>query len=150
MRTHAAEPGVSPDIGVNVGLLVAASMARETFEPSLSARSPVDQGVVTALSTGLHYLVTLGTQDAIQAVAAEIARKYPARGPQDALARQRAVTFVADLAVVPVGLALRRAVPTDARRGDGAWRDSTGGMAACSDRLWWRATDRQQGVDRDS
>ena len=111
MWTHTAEPAVSPDTGVNVGLLVAAAMAQETFEPSLSARSPVDQGVVTGLSTGLHYLLTLGAQDAIQAVAAEIARKRPARGPQDALARQRAVTFLADLAVVPVGLALRKRLP---------------------------------------
>ncbi len=50
----------SPDIGVNVGLLVASATAPGTFASSLAARSAVDQGLVTALSTGLHYLLTLG------------------------------------------------------------------------------------------
>ena len=42
---------------------------------SLSARSPLDQGIVTGLSTGLHYLLTVGTQDALQAAAAELAAR---------------------------------------------------------------------------
>ena len=59
----------SPDIGVNVGLLVASATAPGTFASSLAPRSALDQGLVTALSTGLHYLLTLGAQDTLQALA---------------------------------------------------------------------------------
>jgi hypothetical protein len=44
----------SPDIGVNVGLLVASATAPGTFASSLAPRCALDQGLVTALSTGLH------------------------------------------------------------------------------------------------
>ncbi|MGH3481126.1 MAG: hypothetical protein ACRDQD_30410, partial [Nocardioidaceae bacterium] len=73
-RRQLVPDAASPDTGVSVGLLVASAMAPGTFAPSLSARSAVDQGLVTGLSTGLHYLLTLGTQDALQAAAAELAR----------------------------------------------------------------------------
>ena len=62
-----------PDTGVSVGLLVASGIVPGTFARSLSVRSAADQGIVTGLSTGLHYLLTVGTQDALQAVAAELA-----------------------------------------------------------------------------
>ena len=98
------------DIGVDVGLLVASATAPGTFAPSLAARGAVDQGLVTALSAGLHYLLTLGAQDGLQAVAAALA-EGPGRSPAEALARQRALTVVADLAAVPLGLGLRLALP---------------------------------------
>ena len=102
----------SPDTGVSVGLLVASATAPGTFAPSLSARSALDQGLVTALSTGLHYLLTLGTQDALQAAAAELARSGVGPRGADPVRRQRALTLAADLAVIPLGLAMRRALPS--------------------------------------
>src|SRR3954471_6629302 len=51
----------------DVGLLVAAAMAPETFTPSLSGRSALDQGLVTGLATGLHFLLSVGTQDVLAA-----------------------------------------------------------------------------------
>jgi Alpha/beta-hydrolase family/Alpha/beta-hydrolase family N-terminus len=104
-------PQVSPDTGVQVGLLVAAAKVPETFAPGLSARSVVDQGAVTALSAGLHYLLTLGTQDTMEAVAAEIAKTASAGRWADPVTRQRAITLVSDLAAIPLGLAVQRALP---------------------------------------
>lgn len=102
---------VSPDTGVNVGLLVASAVAPGTFAASLSTRSAADQGVVTGLATGLHYLLTLGTQDTLQAVAAEVASAVPARRLEDRVTRQRALTLLADLAVIPLGLSMQRVLP---------------------------------------
>jgi Alpha/beta-hydrolase family len=96
---------------MGVGLLVASGVAPGTFAPSLADRSAVDQGLVTGLSTMLHYLLTLGTQDAVQAVAAELAGARPARHGQDPVVWQRVLTFGADLAVIPIGLAVQRALP---------------------------------------
>src|SRR5688572_20357131 len=53
----------------DVGLVVAAAMAPGTFAASLSPRSAVDQGLVTGLTTGLHYLLAAGAQDALEATA---------------------------------------------------------------------------------
>ena len=100
----------SPDIGVNVGLLVASAFAPGTFASSLASRSALDQGLVTGLSTGLHYLLTLGAQDTLQALA-ELATGSVAT-PAERLARQRTLTLVADLAAVPLGFGLQRALPT--------------------------------------
>ncbi len=98
----------SPDTGVSAGLLITSALAPGTFARSLSARTALDQGIVTGLASGLQYLLTVGTQDALQAAAAELAG---ARG-DDRWARQRALTLVADLAVVPLGLAVQRALPS--------------------------------------
>src|SRR3954451_4170630 len=83
-----------------VGLLVAAAMAPETFAPSLSGRSALDQGLVTGLATGLHYLLSVGTQDALEAVGELLPREAgPAR------------TLAVDCAVIPLALAVRWGLP---------------------------------------
>ena len=61
----------------DVGLVVAAAMAPGTFAPSLSARSALDQGLVTGLATGLHYLLAAGAQDALEATARFLADGTP-------------------------------------------------------------------------
>jgi hypothetical protein len=97
------------DTGVGVGLLLASAFAPGTFARSLSTRSPVDQGMVTGLSTGLHYLLTVATQDSLQALAAELAGTRSSNGNGNgSVARQRAYTIGADLAVIPLGLAVGR------------------------------------------
>ena len=139
MSRSAAPPPPPPDIGVQVGLVVAAAQVPGTFAPGLTPRSDVDQGLVTALSTGLHYLLALGTQDALQAVAGELAALPALSRWSDAATRQRTLVLAADLAAVPLGLALRRALPNrpgeamlrGAARQTG-WRTASTGVAALS------------------
>jgi uncharacterized membrane protein len=64
-RRRARTPTIST--APEVGLVVAAALAPGTFAPSLSPRSAVDQGIVTGLATGLHYLLAAGAQDALVA-----------------------------------------------------------------------------------
>ena len=110
MRLRRRSDNTGPPTGVGVGLVVASSMVPGTFARSLSARSTLDQGIITGLSTGLHYLLTVGTQDVLQAASAEVTAGRPRRGAGDArLARK--VTLAADLAAIPIGLALRSALP---------------------------------------
>jgi uncharacterized membrane protein len=110
-RYRAPPPApVFSDTGVSAGLLVAAAMAPETFAPSLAPRTVVDQGVVTGLSAGLHYLLTVEAQDALQAIAAALAGVRPLPRRADAVARQRAFTVAVDLAAVPLGIGLARAL----------------------------------------
>ena len=100
------------DTGVGVGLLVATAVVPGTFARSLSDRSPVDQGIITGLSSGLHYLLTVGTQDALQAAAAEVVASAAGRRGDDTARRsQRRLTLAADLAAIPLGLALQKALP---------------------------------------
>ena len=96
-------------------------MVPGTFARSLSDRSPVDQGIITALSSGLHYLLTVGTQDALQAGAAELVASAAGRRGGDAARRsQRRLTLGADLAAIPLGLAVQKALP--ARPGEAMLR----------------------------
>jgi hypothetical protein len=71
----------------------------------------MDQGLVTALATGLHYLLAVGAQDTLQAVAAEVVSVRSPWRLQDPAERQRGLTLAADLAIIPLGLALQRALP---------------------------------------
>jgi uncharacterized membrane protein len=117
-------PGSPPD----VGLVVAAATAPRTFAPSLSPRTPLDQGLVTGLATGLHFLLSVGAQDALVATARGLVGG--ARSP----AAQRAATMALDCAAVPAGLAVLRALPPradDPLRGavrQAAWRFGAAGL----------------------
>jgi len=110
-------------------LLFAAAMAPGTFTPSLSDRSALDQGLVTGLATGLHYLLSAGAQDALAATARFLADGAPSP------AAQRTRTIAVDCAAVPLGLAVLRALPsrTDAPlRGavrQAAWRLGATGLS---------------------
>ena len=137
MRPSAGPPPT--DIGVQVGLVVAAAKVPETFAPGLATRSAVDQGFVTALSTGVHYLLAVGTQEALRAAAAELARTPAAARWGDPASRQRTLGLALDVAVIPVGLTLRRLLPSHPgeamARGwvrQAGWRATTTGIAAVS------------------
>jgi uncharacterized membrane protein len=101
----------APDTGVGVGLVVASAVIPETFAPSLSRRSVVDQGLVTGLSVGLHYLLALGTHDALQAVAREAADNSFFKRSQRSLVGPGALVLAADIAAIPLGLAVQRILP---------------------------------------
>jgi uncharacterized membrane protein len=113
----------------DVGLVVAAAMAPGTFAPSLSSRSAVDQGLVTGLATGLHYLLAAGAQDVLVATA-----RFLAGGAPSPSAQRNAVSAV-DAAVVPLGLAVLWALPPradDPFRGivrQAAWRLGATGLS---------------------
>jgi uncharacterized membrane protein len=117
--------GSAPD----VGLVLAAAMAPGTFAPSLSARTALDQGLVTGLATGLHFLLAAGAQDALAATAGFLVDGN--RTP----AVRRLATVAVDAAAVPAGLAVLRAFPPkadDPLRGvlrQAAWRLGATGLS---------------------
>jgi hypothetical protein len=113
----------------DVGLVVAAATAPGTFAPSLSSRTALDQGLVTGLATGLHFLLAAGAQDALVATA-----RFLLDGTASPTAR-RTATIAVDAAAVPLGLALLRALPPraeDPLRGavrQAAWRLGATGLS---------------------
>lgn len=102
-------------------------MAPGTFAASLSPRSVVDQGLVTGLSTGLHYLLAAGAQDVLEATSRFLADGAPAPS--------RTASIAVDAAAVPLGLAVLRAFPPraeDPLRGavrQTAWRLGAAGLS---------------------
>ena len=107
--------------------MVAAATAPGTFAPSLSARSALDQGLVTGLSTGLHFLLATGAQDALVATA-----RFLLDGTPSPVAL-RTATIAVDAAAVPLGFAVLRAFPprNDPLRGavrQAAWRLGATGL----------------------
>ena len=110
------------------GMLVAAALAPATFTRSLGPRSPVDQGIVTGIVAALTYATTVGTQDALAALA-----RIGSSGPEHARRRM----LLVDLAAIPLGLALPRALPV--RDGESpvrslarqaAWRSGLTGLGS--------------------
>src|SRR3954465_13926199 len=113
----------------DVGLVVAAALAPGTFAPSLSPRSAVDQGLVTALATGLPHPPAARAQDLLVTTA-----RFLTDGAT-APATQRTAVIAVDAAAVPVGLAVLRALPPragDPLRGvvrQAAWRLGATGLS---------------------
>ena len=139
--------------GDQTGLLVATAGAAGTFEPSLVPRSLQDQAIVTGIGTSLSYLLTVATQDSIEALAAAAVGWGAGR---DDPARQRRAALVADLAAIPLGIAVHRALT---RRSDEAmlrgitrqiaWRTAVtgfGGTVFTLSRAGMAAADRAVGA----
>ena len=141
---------------MSAGLLVASAVLPGTFEPSLSKRSPLDQGIVTGLSTGLHYLLTLTTQDSLQALVARYLDANPSGRIADPVVRRQTLTALVDLAVIGPGIALQRALPNhpaaSVARGltrQLGWRyavTGTGGVLVLGTRAGMSALDRRIGA----
>lgn len=139
--------------GDQTGLLVAAAGVPGTFEPSLVPRSLSDQAIVTGIGASLSYLLTVATQDSIEALAAAVTGW--ASGATDRTSQQRAAT-IADLAAISVGLAGHRLLTRrDAEpmvRGlarQVAWRTAVtgiGGTAFTLSRAGMAAADRALGA----
>ena len=83
----------------------AAAVVPGTFAPSLTPRSWIDQGVITGLASGVTYLLTVITHDGIEILASRL----PVQGA-DPAERQRKAVLMTNLAVIPVGLAVQRAL----------------------------------------
>lgn len=89
--------------GQQVGLVMAAAAVPGTFARSLSERTWMDQGMITGLSTGTHFLLTVIAQDAIDAGGAAMATVLPFPATWSDEQRTRAATLLLDLTVIPVG-----------------------------------------------
>ena len=109
------------------GLLMAAAVAPATFARSLGPRSVADQGIVSGLVIGLTYATTVATQDALTALAS-----VGTHGDPDRVRRR---VLAVDLASIPVGLAVGRALtvrdderPLRSLLRQAAWRSGATGL----------------------
>ena len=127
----------SPNAGIGgrtqqAGTLLAATAMPITFQPTLMPRSPVDQALITGISTSLNYALAAFIQDSIEALALRAAgRPDPARVDRHGWRR---ASIGLDLAAVGAGLAIQRALaprpaerlPRGGARTAGWWLTATG------------------------
>jgi hypothetical protein len=92
------------------GLLAASAGVPGTFARSLTPRNWVDQGLITGIAAGMTYLLTVTTHDGIEFVASKFAPTLPLLRDASAADRQRVAVLCTNLAVIPVGLAVQRAL----------------------------------------
>lgn len=80
----------------------------ETFVPSLAPRSSLDQGIITGLSVGSHYLIAVGAQDLLSDVAHHLIASPFLRHVTwlDDSQRVRFLEGAVDLTAVPLGYAV--------------------------------------------
>ncbi len=100
---------IRPEIvgrGQQVGLVMASAAVPATFTRSLSERTWLDQGLITGLATGTHFLLTVITQDAIDAAGSALSRALPFPESWSDEQREKAATLLLDMAVVPIGFGL--------------------------------------------
>jgi len=90
--------------GQQVGIVVAAGVVPTTFTRSLSERTWKDQGLITGLATGTHFLLTVMAQDVIDSAGTAVSTVLPFPDAWTPEQRQRAATLLLDVAAVPVGL----------------------------------------------
>ncbi len=120
----------TPSTAADVGLVLASAMAPGTFAASLSPRSGVDQGIVTGLATGIHYLLAAEAHDVLGGTTRFLT------GRDASPAALRTASMGVDWAAVPVAMAVLRALPPRAGapvRGvvrQTAWRLGATGLAA--------------------
>jgi uncharacterized membrane protein len=96
--------------GTQIGLLAASSIVPETFAPSLTPRSWLDQGIVTGFATGLDYLLTTLARDGLDAVRAATVSALPAGAVASRLVRPPADHLFVDFAAASAGLAVLAAM----------------------------------------
>ena len=63
--------------GQQVGIVVAAGVVPTTFTRSLSERTWKDQGLITGLATGTHFLLTVMAQDLIDSAGTAMSTVLP-------------------------------------------------------------------------
>jgi uncharacterized membrane protein len=127
----------SPNAGIGgrtqqAGTLVAATVMPITFQPTLMPRSPLDQALVTGISSALNYSFAALVQDSIEALALRGAgRTDPAKVDRHTWRR---ASIGLDLAAIAAGLAVQSAMrprpgerlPRGGVRTAGWWLSATG------------------------
>jgi uncharacterized membrane protein len=129
-----SSPGCFAGRTAQTGVLVAATIIPETFTPSLTSRSWIDQGVITGFATSLDYLLTVTAKDTLGGITAAVEPVLPRA------MRERpwpSVELMVDLALIPAGMVAQRLL---ARRPDdhivrglarqAAWRTARTGAGA--------------------
>jgi uncharacterized membrane protein len=136
--------------GEQTALLVASAVIPQSFEPSLVARSTLDQGLVTGLSATLSYLVTVTTQDVLESAAAAVSRRAPA---DSWWANNRNTAVLLDLAALPAGVLAQLTLPR--RPGErvirglvrqASWRLAVTGLGGATFGLIQAGTQRLDGI----
>ncbi|MGD9955269.1 MAG: alpha/beta-hydrolase family protein [Candidatus Nanopelagicales bacterium] len=89
--------------GQQVGLVLASAAVPGTFTRSLSDRTWIDQGLITGLATGTHFLLTAVAQDVIEGAGGAMSTVIPFPEHWTMDQRQRAASLLLDVAVVPLG-----------------------------------------------
>ena len=89
--------------GQQVGIVVAAGVVPTTFTRSLSERSWKDQGLITGLATGSHFLLTVLAQDIIDTAGTAVSTVLPFPDSWSLERRALAATLLLDIAAVPAG-----------------------------------------------
>ena len=92
--------------GQQVGIVVAAGVVPTTFTRSLSERSWKDQGLITGLATGTHFLLTVMSQDLIDSAGTAVSTVLPFPESWSLEQRRRVATLLIDVAAVPVGFGM--------------------------------------------
>ncbi|HET7901418.1 MAG TPA: hypothetical protein VFL59_09535, partial [Candidatus Nanopelagicales bacterium] len=92
--------------GQQVGLVTAAAAVPGTFARSLSERTWMDQGMITGLATGTHFLLTVIAQDLIDSGGGAMSTVLPFPESWTDEQRAQAATLLLDIAVIPAGLGL--------------------------------------------
>lgn len=98
-----------PDIvapGQQVGLVLASAAVPTTFTRSLSERTWLDQGLITGLATGTHFLLSVVAQDALETAGGALSTALPFPESWTDVQRTKAATLLLDLAAVPIGFAV--------------------------------------------
>ncbi len=98
---------VRPEIvgrGQQVGLVLASAAVPGTFAGSLSERTWKDQGLITGLATGTHFLLTVIAQDAIDVAGGALSTALPFPESWTDQQRAEAATLMLDIAVIPIGI----------------------------------------------
>ncbi|HET7800008.1 MAG TPA: alpha/beta-hydrolase family protein [Humibacillus xanthopallidus] len=151
------QPKDAAHTGQRVGLVMAAAMTPPTLAPSLSKRSWQDQGIITGLSTGSHYLLTLAAQDVIDVAATFAARSAPFPAGWSEAQRRSVAALTSEVGGIPVGLGLaayldRGGVSTPAQGAvrQAGWRLGTTalcGSVLLAAKAGAKALDRAVGAD---
>ena len=105
VTTNLASPGRG------VALLAASAAVPGTFARSLSPRSWVDQGLITGLSAGTHYLLTILAHDVLALAGEAVAPLLPLPRDLPAERREQIAVLAAELTAVPAGLLALRLLP---------------------------------------
>ena len=138
--------------GQQVGLVMAAAAVPGTFARSLSERTWMDQGMITGLATGTHFLLSVIAQDTIDAGGNAMSTVLPFPESWTDLQRSQAATLLLDMAVIPIGFGVvaiigQREHETSMRGliRQAGWRSAVTGIGATALALTIAV---QTGVDR--